>query len=400
MRDERKTKAQLIEELTSLRRRNAELEVAEEALEEPEGRYRDLYDNAPDMYVSVDAETAKILRCNQTLATALGYGKEEIVGRPIFAMYHPDCMEEVQKAFHSFVETGEVDDAELQLMKKDGGKIDVSLNASAVRDSEGRVLYSRSAWRDISERKRAEEKLERYTGELARSNAELEQFAYVVSHDLQEPLRAVTSYLQLLERRYAERLDGDGRRFIERTIGGAGRMKRLINDLLVYSRVSTRGKEFEPVDCGKTVEEALANLQSAIEDSGAAVSFDELPLVQGDVTQLMQLFQNLIGNAIKFHNEISPQVHIGAEKRDGEWVIWVRDNGIGIEPQYFERIFGVFQRLHSRQEYAGTGIGLAVCKKIAERHGGRIWVESESGAGSTFYFTIPDREEANHESEE
>ena len=228
----------------------------------------------------------------------------------------------------------------------------------------------------------------------------MEQFAYVVSHDLQEPLRAVTSYLQLLERRYAERLDGDGRRFIERTIGGAGRMKRLINDLLVYSRVSTRGKEFEPVDCGKTVEEALANLQSAIEDSGAAVSFDELPLVQGDVTQLMQLFQNLIGNAIKFHNEISPQVHIGAEKRDGEWVIWVRDNGIGIEPQYFERIFGVFQRLHSRQEYAGTGIGLAVCKKIAERHGGRIWVESESGAGSTFYFTIPDREEANHESEE
>jgi signal transduction histidine kinase len=248
--------------------------------------------------------------------------------------------------------------------------------------------------------KRIEDRLVRQTEELKRSNEELEQFAYVVSHDLQEPLRSINGFVQLLARRRREVKDEKSEHYTERIVAGVGRMRELIDDLLEYSRVSTRGNLFEPVDCGEIVTEALANLESAIDKSEAAVTCDEFPRVQGDASQLTQLFQNLIGNALKFRNERAPQIHINAEKRDGVWVFSVRDNGIGIEPQYFERIFHVFQRLHSQQEYAGTGIGLAICKKIAERHGGRIWVESEPGKGSTFNFTIPEREMVHRESRE
>jgi light-regulated signal transduction histidine kinase (bacteriophytochrome) len=242
---------------------------------------------------------------------------------------------------------------------------------------------------DITERRRAAEKTKTLLAELDRSNKELEQFAYVASHDLQEPLRMVSSYTQLLARRYQGRLDSNADEFIAFAVDGAARMQRLINDLLAYSRVSTRGKEFEVTDCNTACELALANLRTAIDESGAVVTRGLLPTVMADRLQFGQLFQNLIGNAIKYHSDKPPTVHISAEQKGNEWVFSIRDNGIGIDPQYANRIFVIFQRLHTREEYPGTGIGLAICKKIVERHAGRIWVESQLGNGATFCFTIP-----------
>jgi signal transduction histidine kinase len=252
-------------------------------------------------------------------------------------------------------------------------------------------LLNEQLQRDVAERKRAEEALAQQAQELARSNTELEQFAYVASHDLQEPLRMVRSYVQLLDRRYKGQLDKDADEFIAYAVDGATRMQTLINDLLKYSRVGTQGKPVKPTDCAKVLQTVLANLQMAIEENDAQMTHDDLPTVMADEVQLTQLFQNLISNAIKFHSDDPPKVHVGVEHRSGEWMFSVRDNGIGIESQQTERIFMIFQRLHTREEYKGTGIGLAVCKKIVGRHGGRIWVEAEPGKGSTFFFTIPDR---------
>jgi len=248
---------------------------------------------------------------------------------------------------------------------------------------------NQSLQNEISERRRAEEALEKKTQELARSNRDLEQFAYVASHDLQEPLRMVTSYVQLLARRYKGKLDSDADEFIVFAMDGAIRMWRLINDLLAYSRVSTESRELESTDCEAVLNESLDNLKVAIEENGAVVTHDSLPTVMADNPQLVQLFQNLIGNAIKFRGSEPPHVHLSASRNGDRWTFSVRDNGIGIAPEYARRIFILFQRLHSREKYAGTGIGLAICQKIVERHGGDIWVESELGRGATFYFTLP-----------
>ncbi len=224
---------------------------------------------------------------------------------------------------------------------------------------------------------------------LARSNTELEQFAYVASHDLQEPLRMISSYVQLLSRRYRGRLDSDADDFIAFAVEGTQRMQQLINDLLAYSRVGTRGKPPAPTDLEDVISKAMANLKMAIVESGAVVTHDRLPTVLADETQMVQLMQNLLGNAIKFKGLDAPRIHVSARAKGEEWILSVHDNGIGIDPQFHERIFVLFQRLHGRNEYPGTGIGLTVSKKIVERHGGRIWLESCAGAGTTFYFSLP-----------
>lgn len=245
---------------------------------------------------------------------------------------------------------------------------------------------------DITDRKRAEKKLALQADALARSNSELERFAYIASHDLQEPLRAVSSYAQLLCRRYKGRLDSDADEFMNYVVDGANRMRQLVNDLLAYSRLDSEEKIFHPTESGGALDRALVSLKMIIQESGATITRDLLPRVAADGVQLSQLFQNLVGNAIKFHGNSPPRIHVSAKESEKEWLFSVRDNGIGIDPHYVERIFIIFQRLHGRQEYPGTGIGLAVCKKIVERHGGRIWVESVPERGSTFFFSLSKQE--------
>jgi len=243
--------------------------------------------------------------------------------------------------------------------------------------------------RDITERQQAEDALIRQSQELARSNAELEQFASVASHDLQEPLRMVASYTQLLAKRYKGKLDADAEEFIRYAVDGATRMQRLIQDLLTFSRAGSRRIEPAPTDCEAVLDQALMSLKTAVEETGALITRDPLPTIKADALQLVQLFQNIIGNAIRYRTDDRPRIHTSADLENHEWVFSVHDNGIGIDPKYADRIFEVFERLHSEAEYPGTGIGLAICKKIVDRHEGRIWVESELGKGATFFFTIP-----------
>ena len=276
---------------------------------------------------------------------------------------------------------------ELRIVARDGQVRTILSTGVPIYDHE-RVTSWAGINLDITERTRMEEERNRQSEDLARSNAELEQFAYVASHDLQEPLRMITSYLQLIEKRYGGELGGDGQTFINYAVEGARRLQRLINDLLDFSRVGTQGAELKPIDTGGVVEQAVTNLQAKISESHAEVSWKDLPVVNGDEVQLLRLFQNLISNAIKYRGDLPPRVEVSARKESRHWVFSVSDNGIGIDPKYADRIFLIFQRLHTK-EYPGTGIGLAICKRIVERHGGRIWFESNAKRGTIFRFSMP-----------
>lgn len=517
----------------------SEMKERQRKLLEARREYQDLYDNSPDLHVSVNAETGLVELCNKTVASSLGYEKSELIGQPVLDLYHPDSLTAAKAVFEQFRTTGEVRDAELQLQRRDGSKIDVSLRVTSIRDADGNVIRSRSVWRDITIRKQAlaalrerdiriaalldstaegiygldlegnctfvnkacaellgyespedflgrnmhelvhykhldgtpypnsecqiykafrqnrgvhvddevfwkkdgssfpaeywshpvfqdgeltgsvltfiditdrkelenaqkrlNEELDRRvrarTAELAeantaleRSNNELKQFAYIASHDLQTPLRGITGFAQLLADEHGEKLDGESREWLDYIVDGSTRMKDLIDGLLSYSRVESQAKPFQPTDMNEVFADAVALSNGDILASDAIVECDELPTIQGDRAQLNQLLQNLIGNAIKYKSDRRPEVFVSARKSDGDWLFSVQDNGIGIEQKYHDRVFEIFRRLHTDDEYPGTGIGLAICQNVVKRHRGTIRFESTPGEGTTFYFTIP-----------
>ena len=371
---------------------------AETALAESEDRFRKLTQLSSDWYWEQDDQFG-LTFMSRRMSEKTGLDPSAYIGRKRWDQPALNLTEDDWARHRGTLERHEpFRDFEMQRPNVGGGTRWISVSGEPVFDSTGRFKGYRGVGSDITARKQAEEELRRAHDELARkaeelqrSNAELEQFAYVASHDLQEPLRMVSSYTQLLGRRYGDKLQGDAQEFMHYVVDGAARMKQLIEDLLAYSRVGTKGKEFKPAAIEAALKKAITNLRTAIEETGASVTWDPLPTESVDEVQLAQLFQNLIGNALKFRGAGVPRVRVCAAEKPDHWQITIADNGIGIEPQYFERIFMLFQRLHTMGEYPGTGIGLAICKKVVERHGGIIWVASTPGEGSQFHFTLPKR---------
>jgi PAS domain S-box-containing protein len=364
--------------------------TAERHLAQVEARYRGLLEAAPDAMVLVN-QGGEIVLVNLDAEKQFGYGRDELVGQQVKTIIPEGFAEaEIAEAVRSEANalTNRVRTAtELVGRSKNGSVFPIEVMLSPLDNAEGVLLTM--AIRDITNRKKAQAHLLQTVAELNRSNEELEQFAYVASHDLQEPLRMVASYTQLLAKRYKGKLDDDADEFIAFAVDGANRMQQLIQDLLLYSRVGASGMNRRSISSEGALSQAIANLRGAIEQSGALVTHGPLPTVWADEQQLIQLFQNLVGNGIKYQKAGAPTVHVSSSRSGGAtWRFSVRDNGMGIESKYFERIFGMFQRLHKPTEFAGTGIGLAICKKIVERHDGKISVDSQLGQGSTFHFAL------------
>jgi PAS domain S-box-containing protein len=377
--------------------------AAETAMRESEARFRSLTELSSDWYWQQDEE----LRFTEISGSALGgiaMPRARFLGKRRWDVELVGVSNETLEAHKKLLaERKPFQDFEYGRRDAEGVVHYATASGEPMFDEDGRFVGYRGVGKDITRRKTdeaalqaAHDELERKAKELARSNEELQQFAYVASHDLQEPLRMVSSYTQLLVRRYGDKLDGDAKEFMDFIVDGAARMKQLIEDLLEYSRIGTRGRDFQPVESAQALAKALANLRGAAEASGAIVTHGEMPTVVADGAQLAQLFQNLVGNAMKFRGADAPRIHVEGLARDEVWVFTVKDNGIGMDPQYADRIFMMFQRLHSKTEYPGTGIGLAICKRIVDRHGGRIWVDSEPGEGCTFGFTLV-RDHGGHE---
>jgi PAS domain S-box-containing protein len=356
----------------------------EETLRNSETRYRGIFEGVEDA-IFVESLKGDIVDVNTRACEMFGWEREQMLEMNVDDLVPeghlaivPDTMEEFSVPDKP-IETVNV--------RANGEQFPVEITVRLQMIGIEPVMLV--VVRDITDRKRVEKALEQSKLELERSNTELERFASIASHDLREPLRAIAGFARLLAKRYEGQLDLEADEYITYILDGTNRLQRLIDDLLTYSRVGTRGKEFETTDCNVILDAAISNLAMAVDESNASITYDPLPKVQGDGVQLEQLFQNLISNAIKFRGEDRPRVHVGVQREEEEWVFAVKDNGIGIEPQFANRIFEIFQRLHTQQEYPGTGIGLAICQRIVERHGGRIWFESDRGVGSTFYFTIP-----------
>jgi PAS domain S-box-containing protein len=355
-------------------------------------RYRGLLEAAPDAMVVVN-ESGEIVLLNLQAEKRFGYHRDELLGQLVtniiptgFAeRLASDGLRSAVDALAQQIGSG----IELSGRRKDGSVFPIELMLSPLEDPSGTLITA--AIRDITARRLTETRLRNTVAELKRSNDELERFAYLASHDLQEPLRMVASFTQLLAKRYKGRLDADADEFIAYAVDGSNRMQQMIQDLLSYSRAGAGCRPLCEVSTDAVLSDSLRNLDVAIAESGAVVTRDALPVIQSDPVQLTQIFQNLIGNAIKYHSDTAPKIHVQASKNSThEWSFSVRDNGIGIDAKYFEQIFVLFQRLHGRDEFTGTGIGLAVCRKMLERLGGRIWVESQVGLGSTFHFSLPE----------
>jgi PAS domain S-box-containing protein len=373
------------EDISERKKADERLRILERAVEQ-----------SVDSIVVADLD-GRILFANAGCGRLHGYSPDELLGKPICMLHDPS--HEVDNGLCPFL--AGVDEPgwavrEVEHARRDGTRFPAEKTVSVLCGPDGQRLGYVVIARDQTAQRRAQqesaqlaEQLARTVRELKRSNSELEHFAYVASHDLQEPLRTMASFCRLLEQKYKDKLDDDANRYIEHVVSGANRMKALVSGLLAFSRVTMRGQSFEPTDMDEVVEGALANLRTTIVETNARITHDQLPTIDIDRAQFTQLMQNLIGNGIKFHDGGAPKIHVGVEDKDDHWLFSVRDNGIGISEEYTSRIFSIFQRLHTHDEYPGTGIGLALCKRIVERRGGRIWAESAPGEGSTFFFTIP-----------
>jgi PAS domain S-box-containing protein len=371
-------------------RKRAELERNETA-----ARLQALLDNAPygaHMYELTPDDRLVFVGYNQRAVSMLGLDHEQFMGMTLEEAFPGNVGTDTPDNYRRIAREGGTWQTEQFAYDDDHGIAGV-FEVYAFSYGPRRVAVF---FRDVTDIKKAETELQSRTEELERSNAELEKFAYVASHDLQEPLRMVASYTQLLQQRYAGRLDSDADEFIGYAVDGATRMRTLINDLLAYSRVGTQGSPMVETDLEVVFGDVMADLRAALEESGATVTHDPLPTLRCDPSQIGRVFLNLVSNAAKFRGSDPPLIHAGVRREGDDWVFSVRDNGIGIDPQYFDRVFVIFQRLESRAKYPGTGIGLAISKRIISRHGGRMWVESQPGAGSTFFFTLRADEEVSH----
>lgn len=348
-----------------------------------------IVESSDDAIISKDLDGI-IRSWNRGAERIFGYKPGEIIGRHISTLGAPNRIDEYPEILAKIARGERIDHYQTERKTKDGRILSVSLTISPVRDASGRIIGASKIARDITEQVNARQALERANELLARSNADLEYFAYSASHDLQEPLRMISIYGEMLQRKFGSKLGASGDEYIAFIMEGAARMEQLLKDLRAYAHSSKTGEEgSQDLNSEEILRRTLVNLKPAIDLNKAAITRGALPWVRVHEFQLEQLFQNLIGNAIRYRSERPPEIHIGAERSDSMWQFSVHDNGIGIEPQYREQVFGIFKRLHSAAEYPGTGMGLAICQRIVERLGGRIWVESERGRGSTFFFTVP-----------